>query len=151
MNKKSTFKIGFPRAASSKEPTCQCKGDERPGLIPGSGRSTGGGHGNPLQYSCLENPHGQNSLVGYSPQGCTELDTTEATQQALMPMQETQEVWVQFLCWEDTLEQAMAPHSSILVWEIPWTEEPGQLQSTVYGATKSQTQLNDRAHTHTFI
>ena len=32
------------------------------GLIPGSGRSLGGGHGNPLQYSCVENPHGQKSL-----------------------------------------------------------------------------------------
>ena len=37
------------------------------GLIPGSGRSPGGGHGNPLQYSRLENPHGQRNLVGYSP------------------------------------------------------------------------------------
>ena len=37
------------------------------GLIPGSGRSPGGGHGNPLQYSYLENPRGQRSLVGYSP------------------------------------------------------------------------------------
>ena len=36
------------------------------GLIPGSGRSPGRGHGNPLQYSCLENPHGQRNLVGYS-------------------------------------------------------------------------------------
>ena len=36
------------------------------GSIPGSQRSPGGGHGNPLQYSCLENPHGQRSLVGYS-------------------------------------------------------------------------------------
>ena len=36
------------------------------GLIPGLGRSAGAGHGNPLQYSCLENPHGQRSLVGYS-------------------------------------------------------------------------------------
>ena len=44
------------------------------GLIPGSGRSPGGGHGKPLQYSCLENPHGQSSLVGYSPQGCKESD-----------------------------------------------------------------------------
>ena len=48
-------------------------------LIPGSGRSLGGGHGNPLQYSCLENSHGQRNLVGYSPLGCTELDTTEVT------------------------------------------------------------------------
>ena len=37
------------------------------GSIPGSGRSPGGRHGNPLQYSCLENPHGQKSLAGYSP------------------------------------------------------------------------------------
>ena len=36
-------------------------------LIPGSGRSPRGGQGNPLQYSCLENPHGQRSLAGYSP------------------------------------------------------------------------------------
>ena len=35
------------------------------------------GHGNPFQYSCLENPHGQRSLVGYIPRGCKELDTTE--------------------------------------------------------------------------
>ena len=34
-------------------------------LIPGLGRSLGGGHGNPLQYSCLENPHGQRNLVSY--------------------------------------------------------------------------------------
>ena len=37
------------------------------GLIPESGRSSGGGHSNPLQYSCLGNPHGQRSQVGYSP------------------------------------------------------------------------------------
>ena len=37
------------------------------GSIPGLGRSPGAGHGNPLQYSCLENPHGQQSLAGYSP------------------------------------------------------------------------------------
>ena len=49
------------------------------GLIPGLGRSPGGGHGNPVQYSCLENPHGQRSLGGYSPYGCKESDTTEAT------------------------------------------------------------------------
>ena len=46
--------------------------------IPGAGRSPGEGHGNPLQYSCLENPHGQRSLAGYSPQGCKESDMTEA-------------------------------------------------------------------------
>ena len=47
------------------------------GSILGWGRSLRGGHGNPLLYSCLENPHGQNSLVGYSPRGCKKSDTTE--------------------------------------------------------------------------
>ena len=45
--------------------------------ISGLGRSPGGGHGNLLQYSCLENPHGQKSLVGYSPWGHKESDKTE--------------------------------------------------------------------------
>jgi len=40
-----------------------------------------------------------------------------------------QKTWVQSLGWEDTLEKEMATHSSILAWEIPWTEEPGRLQS----------------------
>ena len=45
-----------------------------------------------------------------------------------LPMQETQETWVQTLGWEDPLEEVMAMHSSILVWEIPWTEDSGGLQ-----------------------
>ena len=40
------------------------------------------------------------------------------------------ETWVQSLGWEDPLEKEMATHSSILAWRIPWTEEPGGLQST---------------------
>ena len=40
-----------------------------------------------------------------------------------------QETWVRFLGWKDPLEKDMATHSSILAWEIPWTEEPGGLQS----------------------
>ena len=47
---------GFPGGSDGKESTCNA-GDL--GLTPGLGRSPGGGHGNPLQYSCLENPHGQ--------------------------------------------------------------------------------------------
>ena len=58
--------------SDGKESTCNA-GDV--GWIPGLGRSTGGGHGNPLQYSCLETPHGQRSLAGYSPQGHKGLDT----------------------------------------------------------------------------
>ena len=41
-----------------------------------------------------------------------------------------QETWVQSLGWEDPLEKEMATRSSILAWRIPWTEEPGALQST---------------------
>ena len=41
-----------------------------------------------------------------------------------------QEMGVQSLGWEDPLEEKMATHSSILTWEIPWTEEPGELQPT---------------------
>ena len=52
---------------------------EDAGSIPGLGRSPGGGHGNPLQYSCLETLHGQRSLVGYSPEGHKEWETTEVT------------------------------------------------------------------------
>ena len=40
-----------------------------------------------------------------------------------------QETWVQFLGQEDPMEKGMATHSSILAWEIPWTEEPGGFQS----------------------
>ena len=47
------------------------------GSIPGSGRSPRGGHGNTLEYSCLENPHGQRSLMGYSPWSHIVLNRTE--------------------------------------------------------------------------
>ena len=43
-------------------------------------------------------------------------------------MQESLEMWIQTLGWEDRLEEEMATHSSILTWETPWTEEPGGLQ-----------------------
>ena len=45
--------------------------------MPRLGRFPGGGHGNPLHYSCLKNPHGQRILAGYSPQGQKDWDTTE--------------------------------------------------------------------------
>ena len=47
----------------------------------GWGRSPGGGNGNAPQYLCLENPMDRGTLGGYSPQGCKELDRTEATRQ----------------------------------------------------------------------
>ena len=45
-------------------------------------------------------------------------------------MQETEETQVQSLGWEDPLEKGVETHSNTLAWRIPWTEEPGRLQST---------------------
>ena len=49
--------------------------------------------------------------------------------QRLKHLPAMQETWVRSLGWEDPLEKDMATHSSILAWRIPWTEEPGGLQS----------------------
>ena len=54
-----------------------------------------------------------------------------------------QETWVPSLDWEDPLEEGMATHSDILAWRIPWTEEPGGLQSM---GSQSWTRLSDSAH-----
>ena len=61
-------------------------------------------------------------------------------------------MWVRFLGWQDSLEKQMATHSSILAWEIPWTQEPGRLPSMVlqrvghYLVTKQQ--LGIKLHIH---
>ena len=70
----TSHSMGFPGGSDSKEFACNA---EHLGLIPGLGRTPGGWHGNPLQYSCLENPHRQRSLAGYSPWGLKESDMTE--------------------------------------------------------------------------
>ena len=64
---------GFPGSSAGKESTCNA-GDP---WVRSLGRSPGGGHGSPLQYSCLENPYRQRSLVGYSLWSCQELDKTK--------------------------------------------------------------------------
>ena len=51
------------------------------------------------------------------------------------------ETWVRSLGWEDPMEEEMATHSGTLAWKIPWTEEPGGLQTM--GFTKSRTRLSD--------
>ena len=71
---KTILTWGFPGSSVVKNLPANA-GDS--GWIPGSGRSPGRGHGNPLQDSCLENPHGQRSLAGYGPWGHKESDTTE--------------------------------------------------------------------------
>ena len=66
--------LGFPDGSAGKESSCNA-GDES--SIPESERSPGGGNGNLLRCSCLENPHGQRNLAGYSPKCCKDLDMTE--------------------------------------------------------------------------
>ena len=73
----------LPWWLSSKEPACKAGDAGDKGPVSGSGRSPGGRHGSPLQYSCLENPMHRGALAGHSPWGCKELDMTEATEHAL--------------------------------------------------------------------
>ena len=93
----------------------------------------GGGHGNPLQYSCLKNPMERGAWWARAqgfPGGLVVKNPPAM-----------QEMWFQILGQEDPLDKEMALLSSILAWEIPWTEEPGGLQSM--GSQKSQTRLGD--------
>ena len=71
---RSMSHMRFPGISIGKESTCDARDL---GLIPGLGKSPGEGHGNPLQYSCLENPQGQRNLVGCSPWDRKVSDTTE--------------------------------------------------------------------------
>ena len=66
--------MGFPGGSDSKESACNAG---YLGSVPGLGRSPGEGQGNPLQCSCLKNPHGQRSLVSYSPWCHKEWDMIE--------------------------------------------------------------------------
>ena len=104
------------------------------GSIPGLGRSPGEGNGYPLQYSGLENSmdcvvHGiiksQKRLSNFQFHFFGGFLVAQLVKN-LPAVQETR-VWSQG--WEDPLEKEMATHSSILAWKIPWTEEPGGLQS----------------------
>ena len=74
-----TIFSGLPGGTSGKEPACQCRRHETEGSTPGSRRSPGGRHGNPLQYSCLEDPMDRGAWKAIGPWGCKELDTTEET------------------------------------------------------------------------
>ena len=84
-----------------------------------------------------------NQLLSLCPgPGPLTISTSVAQQLENLPaMQETQGMRVQFLGWEDPLEEEMATHSSILTWKIPWRGEPGGLLSM--GSHKNRSQLND--------
>ena len=64
-----------------------------------------------------------------------------------LPMQEMQEMQVRSLGWEDPLEKEMATRSSILAWKIPWTEEPGRLQSMGLQRVENNRAI-EHAHIH---
>ena len=70
-------KVGFPAGTVVKNLPANVRVTGDSGSVPGLGRCPGGGNGDPLQYSCLDNAHGQRSLLGYSPQARKESDMTE--------------------------------------------------------------------------
>ena len=91
----------FPGGSDRKESTCNV-GDL--GSIPGLGGSPGGEHGDPLQYSCLENPMDQRSLVDYSPWGHKETDMTEQiSTERLTRTKEKNQVETRDKSWETGL------------------------------------------------
>ena len=125
--------MGFPGGSVVKNLPANA-GDT--GLIPGSGRSPGEGNGNPLQYSCLENPMDGGGAWQATVHGVTKSQTRlkrlnmhALVAQMVKNLPAVQETRVLFLGLEDPLEEKMAAHSSILAWKIPWREEPGGLQS----------------------
>ena len=141
--------MGFPGSLTSKESACTT-GD--PSLIPGLGSSPGGRHGNPLQYSCLEIPHGQRSLTGYSPWGLKELDITERQSAAQNPR------LVENLPANagDARDTGSIPGSGKIAWsrKLQYTTVflPGtfhgqrNLACTIHGVAKGQTQLGTPQH-----
>ena len=94
---------GFPDSSVGKESACSAG---NLGSIPVLGISAGEGIGYPLRYS-------RASLVA----------------QLIKNLPAMWEAWIRSLGWEDPQEKGKATHSSILAWKIPWTEEPGRLQS----------------------
>ena len=105
--------MGFPGGSDGKESACNA-GD--PSSTPGSGKSPRERIGYPPQYSSA-------SLVA----------------QTVKNPPTAWETWVGSLGWEDSLEEGMATHSSILAWRIPMGR--GTWQATVHGVAKSRTQL----------
>ena len=85
------------------------------GSVSGTGKSLGGGHSNLLHYSCLKNPGKMDREAWWTVVHRVAKSWTQLKQFSMHSM----------LC----SEKAMAPHSSTLAWRIPWTEEPGRLQS----------------------
>ena len=116
-------------AAVIRNPHANAGDIEVMGSIPGSERSPGEAHGNPLQYSCLDNPNDRGSW-GRKELGIISIAAAGSflysfkyvyslVAQMVKNLPAIQETWVQSLGQEDSLEKKMATHSSILAWRIP--------------------------------
>ena len=158
-------KLGFPGGSYGKASVCNAG---NPGSIPGSGRSPGEGNGNPLQYSCLENPMDrgawQATVLGVT-KSQTRLSNftllmTQCTIQNVIFVFRFLKIEVQLICKSVLVSGAqqsdsvihifffrlfspVTTHSSILAWKIPWAQKP--LQAAVLEVTKSRTQLSVHA------
>ena len=107
-----------PGSSDSKESACNV-GDL--GSVPGLGRSPGGGHGIPLQYSSLENPHGQRrSLVGHSPWGCKESDRTERLSTRKDPISVYQRRHTYTCAKNEAVDTKMLSWLSLGSWKWGW-------------------------------
>ena len=94
------------------------------GSIPKSGKAPGEGNGYPLQYSCMENPHGQRSLLGYGPWGW-EQNHSLGFPIYLQCRRPRFDLWVRKLPWR----RQWLPIPEFWPGKSLWTEEPGRLQS----------------------
>ena len=103
--------------------------------IPGLGRSPGGGHGNPLQCSCLENFMDRGAwgaVVPWVTKSQTKLSDYHlmtSLNRYVVSKSQTRLNDFTFTFHFPALEEEMATHSSVLAWRIPWTEKPGGLPS----------------------
>ena len=105
-------RLSFPGGSEDKASAYNA-GD--PGLSPGLGRFPGEGNGNPLQYSCLENPRERGTWWA----AVYGVAQSRLVVQMVKNPPAMRETWVPSLGWEDSLEKGMAIHSSILAWRIP--------------------------------
>ena len=146
--------LGFPHGSAGKESACNV-GDL--GSIPGLGRFPGEGKDYPLQYSGLENSmdfwvHGVAKswiwLSDFHMHHYWEFPGSSVAKNLPASAGNGGE-WVRSLDRDDPPEKGMASHCSILAWRIPWTEEPGGLQSM--GSQRFGHNRSDLACTHTCI